>query len=274
MIRLLAEEDRQIILEYLSRNEIETSFLYANVSEFGIENRKDAGRYGDYFGFFNNGSLAGILPFYNIGSCIPHFETEDAVPSFVHLMKERSFRRLIGMDRIIRPVYREINSIKEIAEFNEDSYLVNKNFRPYNISGLEFIDPGQMADDKRIIDFIMQVRSNGFHETADPGDIKQSLSSANLEEDKVIAVKDGKMVAYALIQTYTNTLNQIGSVYTVEEERGKGYCKAVVSELCRRILVRNKMPALFVRKSNIPAVKAYSALGFEYYDDYLLIKFK
>ena len=41
MIRLLSQPDKQIILDYLERNEIETSFLYSNIIEFGVENRKD-----------------------------------------------------------------------------------------------------------------------------------------------------------------------------------------------------------------------------------------
>jgi hypothetical protein len=118
------------------------------------------------------------------------------------------------------------------------------------------------------------VRNRGFHENITSEDAKKSLGIKSPEEERLIAVKNGKMVAYAGIQAYTNTINQIGSVYTAEDERGKGYCKAVVSELCERILSRNKMPTLFVKKNNIPAVKAYSALGFEHFSDYLFIRFK
>ena len=80
------------------------------------------------------------------------------------------------------------------------------------------------------------------------------------------------MVAQAGIQTYTPKINQIGSVYTPEEERGKGYAKAIVSEICKRIIERGKMPTLMVNKDNTPAVRAYNALGFEHYDDYLIVK--
>ena len=274
MIRLLKEKDKQIILEYLLKNEIETAFLYSNIIQFGVENRKDIGRCADYFGFFINGTLKGILPFYNLGSCIPHFENEDAVSSFIPLLKERNFGSMMGMARVIRPIYKEINSKKDIIECNENSYFINRNFSPYYISELEFIDPSQLAENEKIINFIIHARNDGFHETVDTEDVKKSLSLTSTEEDKVIAVKDDKMVSYAIIQAYTNTINQIGSVYTEEEERGKGYCKAVVSELCRRILLRNKIPTLFARKNNIPAVKAYSSLGFEYFDDYMLIKFR
>ncbi len=274
MIRLLSGEDKQIVLEYIERNEIETSFLYGNVIDYGIDNRKEFRRCADYFGFFSDGRLTGILPFYNLGSCIPHYEQTEALDAFVQLMKERSFEFLLGMERIIRPIYNEISGFKDIVECNESSYFINKSFRPYVIDGLEFFDPRQKSDDKEVIDFIIQMRNRGFHEAVDAEQVTRSLVPANPEEDVVIAVKDGKMVAYAAIQTYTRTLNQIGSVYTAEEERGKGYCKAVVSELCKKILLKNKLPTLFARNNNIPAVKAYTALGFERFDDYLFIKFK
>ncbi len=78
MIRLLEQSDKQIILEYLERNEIETSFLYPNIIEFGVENKKDVRRCANYYGLFYDNILKGILPFYNLGSCIPHYEVNDA----------------------------------------------------------------------------------------------------------------------------------------------------------------------------------------------------
>lgn len=96
----------------------------------------------------------------------------------------------------------------------------------------------------------------------------------SVEEDYVFLIKDDKIVAQANIQTTTDEINQIGGVYTSEEERGKGYCKAVVSEICKRITARGKIPTLMVVKKNTPAVKAYSVLGFKHYDDYLIIEFE
>lgn len=108
MIRLLTQSDKQIILEYIERNEIETSFLYANIVEFGVENRKDMGRCGDYYGLFDGEVLKGIIPFYNLGSCTPHYEVGEAVPLFAELIKQRKFDSLLGMHKIIKPLYEEI----------------------------------------------------------------------------------------------------------------------------------------------------------------------
>lgn len=275
MIRLLTENDRLLIFEYLARNEIETSFLYSNIIECGIDNNRDNKRCGDYFGFFRNDVLAGIMPFYNMGSCLPHFEDKDAVPFFAQLIKERSFDEyMLGMKRVVGPVFEEIKAYRETIEFNESSYMTNKNFKPFMVEGLEFIDPGERANNDEVIEFLIRVRNKGFHENSNAEEVRKALSFSSPEEDRIIAVKNGKFVSYAKTQAYTNTIGQIGSVYTEEEERGKGYGKAVVSEICRRIIERNRIPTLIVKKNNIPAVKAYTSLGFVNFDDYLLIKLK
>jgi uncharacterized protein len=273
MIRLLTDTDKKIILEYLDRNEIETSFLYANVMEFGVDNRKDIRRCADYYGFFHGEALKGILPFYNLGSCIPHYEVEEAVPLFAGLMKEKNFEFLIGMHKVIKPLYEAVKDYKEIQSYDESSYFINKNFISFTSDGVNFINANK-ASSEEAVDFIMEARVYGFKQTATREDIKKSLIQRGEEEEYIIAEKDGKMVAQACVQTYTPKIHQIGGVYTAEKERGKGYCKTVVSEICRRIIAKGKVPTLSVRKNNIPALKAYTALGFENYDDYLMVRFK
>lgn len=272
MLRLLNQSDTELILEYLGRNELETSFLYANILEFGIANKPEIRRCADYFGFFAGNSLKGILPFYNLGSCIPHFETDEAIPCFAELMKKRSFSYLLGMRHIIAPLYREIKHVKESREYRESSYCVNRNFRPFSLEGVDFLDVTGTPDDDTV-NFILNGRVRGFQQQVTREEIVKTLSQRGAEEDYLIAVRGGKKVAQACIQTYTPAISQIGAVYTAEDERGRGYCKAIVSELCKRIIARGKIPALSVDKDNLPAIKAYSAVGFTHYADYLILTF-
>lgn len=273
MIRLLTQADKKMILEYLERNEIETSFLYANIIEFGVDNIRDIRRCADYYGFFHEGALKGILPFYNLGSCIPHYEVDGAVPLFAGLMKDKKFEFLLGMQKFIKPLYEEIKTHKEIKEYDESSYFINSNFKPFILDGIEFINADELSSED-VVDFILDGRINGFNQFATREDMRKTLIQKGEEEEFIIAEKDDKMVAQACVQTYTPQINQIGGVYTIKDERGKGYCKAIVSEMCGRIIAKGKIPTLSVKKNNIPAVKAYTALGFEHYDDYLIVRFK
>ena len=271
MIRLLTQADKEEILKYLARNEIETSFIYANIIEFGVENNRDIRRCADYYGFFDKEILKGILPFYNLGSCIPHFEADEAVPLFSEIMKERNFEFLMGMQKVIKPLYEEIKAYKENLTYDESSYFINKNFKPFILDGVNFVNASERD---KVVDFVLESRVKGFNQVAEREDVKKSISQRGIEEVFIFLEKDGKTVAQACVQAYTPKINQIGSVYTTEVERGKGYCKAITSELCSRIIANGKLPTLTVKKKNLPAIKAYTALGFEHYDDYLIIKYK
>lgn len=273
MIRLLTECDKEIVLEYIGRNELEASFLYGNVMEFGVDNKREIQRCADYYGFFIKDELKGILPFYNLGSCIPHYEVDDAIFSFAELMRDRKFEYLIGMHKVIKPLYDEIKDYKEVLSYDEQFYFINKDFKPYILNDVKFKDANKVNSDE-VVDFIIEARINGFKQIATREDVEKTLIERGEEEEFIISQINDKMVAQACVQTYTQKINQIGGVYTTEKERGKGYCKATVSELCRRIIAKGKVPTLFVKKANIPAVKAYNALGFEHYDDYLMVRFK
>ncbi|MBE6082647.1 MULTISPECIES: GNAT family N-acetyltransferase [Tissierellales] len=188
-------------------------------------------------------------------------------------MKKRKFEFLLGMNRIVRPLYEGLKDYKEIEEYSEGSYFINKNFKPFILNDLNFRDI-RGVDSKDVVDFVLNARINGFNQIQTRESIKNTLIQREEEEDFIIGERNGKIVAQACIQTYTPKINQIGGVYTVQDERNKGYCKAIVSEICRRIVERGKLPTLSVVKNNLPAVKAYTSLGFKNYDDYLLVRYK
>ena len=271
MLRQLNEWDRPIIFDYLQRNEEESAFIIGNALQCGIMNRRNILRCGDYFGYFEGNDLRGVIAFYNLGTCIPHNESTGAIPYFSQLMIMRRFSMLIGKDQIIRPLFETIRHYKSISEFEECSYCVNSNFMPFKLEGVEFLNVTG-DNDMDILSFVRKAYLRGFGAERTIEGTKLLLSQKNEEEEFVILSKDNKLLAQACIQTFTDNTNQIGAVYTLEEERGKGYGKAVVSELCDRIISKGKLPTLIVNKQNAPALNAYKALGFEHRDDYLIIR--
>lgn len=273
MIQILKENHRKLVLDYLERNHLECTFLIGNVKQFGINNNRNFRRCADYYGYFEGNDLKGILPLYNLGSCIPHFESENAVPEFAKILKNRSFTFLLGMKKFIKPLYDSISPYKTTLNYSEDSYFVNNNFKPFVLPEVKIKDASELKLDF-ILDFMLEARLKGFGERSTKADRLDALKQRGPEEDFLFEINDGIIVATACIQTCTSRINQVGGVYTTEAERGKGYCKAIVSELCRRITARGKTPTLMVRNNNTPAVKAYTSLGFDFYDDYLIVTFK
>lgn len=273
MLRLLNNNDKEIVLNYLEKHHIECTFLIGNVVNFGLENDKTTRRCGDYFGFFEATSLKGIIAFYNLGSCIPHYEASEAVTHFSELIKARNINTLLGMEKIIKPLFDKIKAFKVLDEYSEDSYYINEKFTPFVLDTVSFHDAKELPFEDTS-KFVIEAMKEGFSTARTPEQISKTFGERSSEEDFIFLIQNGEIRAQANIQTTTNKISQIGAVFTLEKERGKGYCKASVSEVCRRIISRGKTPTLMVRKNNTPAVKAYQALGFRHYDDYLIIAFK
>jgi predicted GNAT family acetyltransferase len=61
---------------------------------------------------------------------------------------------------------------------------------------------------------------------------------------------------------------QLGAVYTAPAFRGLGLARSVTAALCAEKLRHRERAALVVRDDNLPALRAYQALGFHYWDDY------
>jgi ribosomal protein S18 acetylase RimI-like enzyme len=271
LLKLLNDLDRDEIFEYLNRNEEEAEFLIGNAMQFGISNNGDMLRCGDYFGYFEGDTLKGIIAFYNIGSCIPHYESPGAIPYFCQLMLMRRFGMLLGADRLIRPLFEAVRHSKYLRDIEECIYCVNSSPIQFSIEGAEIYEVTEAADSS-VLEFVRNAYLHGFGAGRSIEDTRLLLSQKGEQEDFLLLSVDNRFVAQACIQAYTDSTCQIGAVYTLEEERGKGYAKAIVSELCRRIAERGKLPTLMVNKYNIPALRAYKALGFEERDDYLIIR--
>jgi ribosomal protein S18 acetylase RimI-like enzyme len=265
LIRVLADQDKNIVLSYLYRHNIETSFLTENVINFGLNNHENNKQCGNYYGYFEKDELKGILLFYNHGSCIPHYESTKAIKEFADIMANSKLDTLMGMQYIVEPLFILLNEIKELQFYAQTDYYINNNFKPFVLDGLEFFS-GDELPSKMTSAFIRKSLEDGFK-------LSTSISEESIKDSFIFLVKEGEIKAQANIQTCTEKLNQIGSVYTLSTERGKGYGKAVVSEVCKRIISIGKLPTLLVRKNNTPAIKVYKALGFTHYDNYLFINF-
>ncbi|SDF56538.1 GNAT family N-acetyltransferase [Sporomusa acidovorans] len=273
MIRLLTSDDLPAVDAYLERNYMETAFLSGNLSRYGIENDRLSRRTGDYYGFFANSELQGMLTFYNLGSVVPHFETTAAIRDFVMLLRQRKFEVLVGMKKIVEPLSLALNQYKQIQDRDDSYYFVNYAGKPFSLP-----DAHQIADVETIrqslaLNFVVEAYREGFKRRFNSELAARLIEDRGQEEAFIFLLVDGMPAAQAMIQVTTGRIGQIGGVYTSESSRGKGYCKALVAELCRRIYSLGKIPTLMVRKDNSPAIRAYQALGFTYYDEYLIVKY-
>lgn len=73
------------------------------------------------------------------------------------------------------------------------------------------------------------------------------------------------LLSVAGVQVYSPRYGvaAVGNIATRQDQRGKGYAKAVVSALCKDLLHSVDTVALGVSAANAPAIACYNALGFE-----------
>jgi predicted GNAT family acetyltransferase len=97
------------------------------------------------------------------------------------------------------------------------------------------------------------------------------LLRTSLREQLVcVAERDGTAVAKAATNARGFTVDQVGGVYTVPHERGRGLGKVVMGSLLKAIFAEKQGACLFVKKRNRPALALYERLGFTPVTDYFI----
>ena len=98
----------------------------------------------------------------------------------------------------------------------------------------------------------------------------KSLRLALREQLVYLAELQGVPVAKAATNARGYKVDQVGGVYTVPEERGKGRGKAVVSQLLKTVFSEKQEACLFVKKHNRSAIALYERLGFAPSTEYVI----
>lgn len=113
----------------------------------------------------------------------------------------------------------------------------------------------------------------------DPGHFSAQACLAGLRQTLrrqfvFLAEREGRPVAKAGTNARGFTVDQIGGVFTVQEERGRGIAARVMRVLLDRIFEEKSAASLFVKKHNAPAVALYRRLGFRALEDYRISYFQ
>ena len=69
------------------------------------------------------------------------------------------------------------------------------------------------------------------------------------------------IVSFAIPLSFRDGETEIGAIATIPEQRGKGFCKALISEMASRILDSGKSATLTTERTNLPMRAAAAAIG-------------
>lgn len=81
---------------------------------------------------------------------------------------------------------------------------------------------------------------------------------------------EGRMVGFAITYHY----GCIGMLHVLEEHRGKGYAKVIMSHLARKCFQKWQCVSVFINPKNTRSIKLHEAIGFTLVPDLLFQSIK
>jgi len=218
-----------------------------------------------------NGRITGVLYISRYGVVLPVFDKNENDADETHFLKkllvcrENDLFSVIGMEERVLNI--ENHTRKPVSDYVNYRMLIGSGPVPSE----QEEPPGLSIKQAKLSDFdilwklekayqIEEVLRNGhiFDERS------SRLHFQNTLKNQLVytALLGGRAVAKAGTNARGFLYDQIGGVFVIPELRGYGFGTAVMNYLLSAIADTGRSPCLFVKKSNLPALKLYKNLAF------------
>ncbi|MCD6343341.1 MAG: GNAT family N-acetyltransferase [Spirochaetaceae bacterium] len=219
----------------------------------------------------DSGRITGVLYISRYGVVLPVFDRNENDADETQFLKkllvsrENDLFSVIGMEERVLNI--ENHTRKPVSDYVNYRILVgsgpvpSEQGEPPELS----IQPAELSDFDMLWKLekayqIEEVLRNGhkFDERS------SRLHFQNTLKKQIVyyALLGGRAVARAGTNARGYLYDQIGGVFVIPELRGYGFGTAVMNRLLSTIAEADRRPCLFVKKSNLPALKLYKNLAF------------
>ncbi|SHH94854.1 GNAT family N-acetyltransferase [Clostridium grantii] len=252
MIRKLTENDRQIVLEFLSQEAAINLFIIGDIENFGFDQD-----FQELWGSFNNEEkIQGVLLRYH--------------ESFIPYYKDKSFDCKGFKDIILSNKGKVILSGKESVVENfkdilpeatkKSTYFCELRNKDKLLNECESIEIAQIEDAEKIYNLLETI--DEFNAT-DTNSIERIENKLKAKSGRIYFMKNEHEEAISVAQTDAENRYSamVVGVATIKEYRHKGFMSQCLSKLCLDLLNEGKTLCLFY--DNPEAGKVYHKLGFE-----------
>ena len=82
---------------------------------------------------------------------------------------------------------------------------------------------------------------------------------------------EGKLISVGTATT-TPKVSHVNWIATHEQYRNRGHAKSILSVLLKEMMKTSSTAIIYVLKNNVPAMRAYSKVGFKQYKQYLYVR--
>ncbi len=280
MLRVLSPEDEPVLRGFLQQRVEHSMFLLSNMSEAGIEDREHA-RSGSYVGAFEDGALVGVAGHYRMGNVVVNAPKHAA--EVARAAVEASGRPIAGVvgpapeveaiaSALRLPVgaAAKLDDAEGLYRLTLADLRVPSDLREGRVRG-RALEPGDLDCVtswmvRYHVETIGEVESDALRDRVRAG------LEASLGGKSWVLEQDGELVAHTSFNARVAGTVQVGGVWTPHALRGHGYARCVVAS---HLLAAREGGAttglLFTGDANIPARRAYAALGFEAIGRYRLL---
>lgn len=255
-------------------------FLLGNMRLAGLEENGE--RYaGTYAALTDDDQITGVVAHFGQGNLICQAPL-DQVGALARVAVEKSGRVVHGVVGSAA----QVEKIKAQLAIDSSYVQLDATEQLYNLSLADLIVPAPLRTgelvgrriEPRDLDLLTEWRIAYSMEglgSADTPELRKE-SRAGIERSLAdgtgwLIEVEGERVACSYFNSSVTEAVQIGGVWTPPELRGRGYARAAVATSlidARRTGVTKAI--LFTGDDNIPAQKAYQALGFRHIGDYRL----
>ncbi len=280
MLRRLTTADRAELDAFLLHHRASSMFLCANLHQAGVTDGPEPFQ-GLYAGSFRGEDLIGVAAHYWNGNII--MQAPEDTRSLVDFVLSESGREVVGIlgpwaqVQAVQPeTLLDTNRLgKVVPEYLYTLEIARMNVPPALNAGSVTLrvatedDLPTLVAWRRVYDRITM----GFPEQAIDDHKNADMFRRQISERCLWVLEDaGSPVAMTAFSARLPDCVQVGGVFTDEKARGKGHARSAVAASLQRAQTSGVRDAiLFTEVTNVPAQKAYEALGFERAGDYGMV---
>lgn len=279
-IRILQPGDEATLEAFLLPCIASSMFLLGNMRAAGLED-EDEPYQGTYAATFSGGKIVSVVAHYWNDNLIFQAPVHrDALWRKAVEVSGRPIGGLIGPEEQVDPV-------KDGLDIDETRIQLDETERLYTLTLDELAVPDALTSgqaiarraDVRDLAFLTTWRVAYGAETLGESETGQSRKRARSTMERLIRQKrtwvlevDGEPVACSSFNTATEEAVQVGGVWTPPDLRSRGYGRAVVAASLLDARAEGvKTAILFTGEENVPARRAYAALGFRRVGAYRMV---
>jgi N-acetylglutamate synthase-like GNAT family acetyltransferase len=279
-IKVLQPGDETALEAFLLPRVASSMFLLGNMRAAGLEDEGEPYQ-GTYAAAFSGGKIVSV---------VAHYWNDNLIlQAPVHLDKlwgkavEVSGRPVGGL---IGPS-EQVDVVNEALDIGESRIQLDETERLYTLALDELVVPDALASgqvvgrraEPRELDLLVAWRVTYGEEALGESDTGESRERARSTVERLIRQErtwvlevEGEPVACSSFNTATEEAVQVGGVWTPADIRSRGYGRAVVAASLLDARAEGVTTAiLFTGQENVPAQRAYAALGFQHVGAYRML---